>query len=114
MTMWKFTGVMLGLCVAGAMPVAAAPAFDSSGNGTCTRSGLTSGRTATLSTGTSTSRTSVTFLTMECFRRAMCATNNADAAARMHRSAALMSRLMADTVKNLETRRLRHAGGKTP
>lgn len=52
--------------------------------------------------------------TMECFRRAMRATDNADAAARMHRSAALMSRMMADTVKNLETRRLRHAGGKTP
>ena len=47
--------------------------------------------------------------TMECFRRAMCAPGNADAAARMHRSAALMSRLMADTVKNLETRRLRPA-----
>ncbi len=32
MKMWKFTGVVLGLCVASAMPVAAAPAFDSSGN----------------------------------------------------------------------------------
>jgi hypothetical protein len=52
--------------------------------------------------------------TMECFRRAMCTTDNADAAARMHRSAALLSRLMADTVKNLEIRRIRRPGGKTP
>jgi hypothetical protein len=52
--------------------------------------------------------------TMECFRRAMCATDNVDAAARMHRSAALMSRMMADTVKNLESRRIRRPGGKTP
>jgi hypothetical protein len=58
--------------------------------------------------------------TMECFRRAMCAANNADAAARMHRSATMLSRMMADTVKTLDARqatpdRLGAApGGKTP
>ena len=55
--------------------------------------------------------------TMECFRRAMRATDNADAASRMHRSAALLSRMMADTVKGLEARQARapgSRGGKTP
>ncbi len=52
--------------------------------------------------------------TMECFRRAMRATDNADVASRMHRSAALLSRMMSDTVKDLESRRKQAAGGKTP
>ena len=41
----------------------------------------------------------------------------ADAASRMHRSAALLSRMMADTVKGLEARQARapgSRGGKTP
>ena len=58
--------------------------------------------------------------TMECFRRAMCATNNVDVAARMHRSATMLSRMMSDTVKILDARQAapnRQAaapGGKTP
>jgi hypothetical protein len=52
--------------------------------------------------------------TMECFRRAMCATGNHDVASRMHRSAALLSRMMLDSVNGLEIRHQRPAGGKTP
>lgn len=62
--------------------------------------------------------------TMECFRRAMRATDNADVASRMHRNAVLLSRMMADGVKTLERRQAPAAsgqdrqnsirGGKTP
>ena len=52
--------------------------------------------------------------TMECFRRAMCAVDNADVASRMPRSAALMSRMMSDTVRALDARRQRISGVKTP
>ena len=51
--------------------------------------------------------------TMECFRRAMRATN-ADAASRMHRSAVMLSRKMADAVNGLEARQKPKSGGKTP
>jgi hypothetical protein len=43
--------------------------------------------------------------TMECFRRAMLAVNDPDAASRMHRSAMGLSRMMAETVKDLASRR---------
>ena len=62
--------------------------------------------------------------TMECLRRAMCATDNADVASRMHRNAVLLRRMMADAVKDLEHRQAppatgrawegRDLGGKTP
>jgi hypothetical protein len=52
--------------------------------------------------------------TMECFRRAMLAVNDPDAASRMHRSAMALSRMMADTVKDLASHRARISGGKTP
>jgi hypothetical protein len=54
--------------------------------------------------------------TMECFSRAMRSTNNADVASRMHRNAAVLSRMMADSVKHLEARQQqdRNRGGKTP
>ncbi len=52
--------------------------------------------------------------TMECFRRAMRATDNADATARMHRSAVMLSRMMADAVNGLEARQKPKSGGKTP
>ena len=52
--------------------------------------------------------------TMECFRRAMLAVNDPDAASRMHRSAMALSRMMADTVKDLASRQARVSGGKTP
>ncbi|HME24838.1 MAG TPA: hypothetical protein VKI44_26500 [Acetobacteraceae bacterium] len=62
--------------------------------------------------------------TMECFRRAMRATDNADVASRMHRNAVLLRRMMADAVKDLEHRQApptrrpdgqdRILGGKTP
>ena len=52
--------------------------------------------------------------TMECFRRAMRATDNADVASRMHRNAVLLSRMMADAVKHLEARQPPKSGGKTP
>ena len=52
--------------------------------------------------------------TMECFRRAMLAVNDPDAASRMHRSAMSLSRMMAETVKDLASRQSRVSGGKTP
>jgi hypothetical protein len=52
--------------------------------------------------------------TMECFRRAMRATDNADVASRMHRNAVLLSRMMADAVEHLEARQSPKSGGKTP
>jgi hypothetical protein len=52
--------------------------------------------------------------TMECFRRAMRATDNADVASRMHRNAVLLSRMMADVAKELAARQQPQAGGKTP
>jgi hypothetical protein len=52
--------------------------------------------------------------TMECFRRAMLAVNDPDAASRMHRSAMALSRMMVDTVKDLAGRQARVSGGKTP
>jgi hypothetical protein len=51
---------------------------------------------------------------MECFRRAMLATTDSAAATRMHRNAALVSRMMADTVKGLAGRAPRKPDGKTP
>jgi hypothetical protein len=44
------------------------------------------------------------FAVMECFRRAMLAVNDPGAATRMHRNAALLSRMMLDTVKGLAGR----------
>ncbi|HET7883287.1 MAG TPA: hypothetical protein VFL55_20545 [Acetobacteraceae bacterium] len=41
---------------------------------------------------------------MECFRRAMVAVNDPGATTRMHRNAALLSRMMAETVKGLAGR----------
>ncbi len=52
--------------------------------------------------------------TMECFRRAMLAVNDPDAATRLHRSATALSRMMADTVKDLAGRHGQASGGKTP
>lgn len=52
--------------------------------------------------------------TMECFRRAMLAVNDPDAATRLHRSAMALSRMMADTVNDLARRQGQAAGGKTP
>jgi hypothetical protein len=52
--------------------------------------------------------------TMECFRRAMRAGDNADVAARLHRSAAMLSRMMVDAVNGLEARQQPKSGGKTP
>ena len=52
--------------------------------------------------------------TMKCFRRAMRATDNADAASRMHRSAVMLSRMMADAVNGLEARQKPKSGGKSP
>ena len=52
--------------------------------------------------------------TMECFRRAMLAVNDPDAATRLHRSAVALSRMMSVTVQDLATRRRQHSGGKTP
>jgi hypothetical protein len=52
--------------------------------------------------------------TMECFRRAMLAVNDPDAASRMHRSAMALSHMMADTVKDLASRQKLVSGGKTP
>jgi hypothetical protein len=52
--------------------------------------------------------------TMECFRRAMLAVNDPDAATRLHRSATALSRMMADTVKDLAGRHGQVPGGKTP
>ena len=52
--------------------------------------------------------------TMECFRRAMLAVNDPDAATRLHRSAAALSRMMADRVKDLGGRQGQASGGKTP
>ncbi len=52
--------------------------------------------------------------TMECFRRAMLATDNADVASSMHRNAVLLSRMMADTAKELAARQQPATGGKTP
>jgi hypothetical protein len=52
--------------------------------------------------------------TMECFRRAMLAVNDPDAATRLHRSAAALSRMMADVVKDLAEHRGHASGGKTP
>jgi hypothetical protein len=52
--------------------------------------------------------------TMECFRRAMLAVNDPDAATRLHRSATALSRMMADTVKDLSGRQGQASGGKTP
>jgi hypothetical protein len=54
------------------------------------------------------------YATMECFRRAMCATGNHDVASRMHRNATLLSQMMWDTVNGLESRHQPPAGGKTP
>ncbi|HME20312.1 MAG TPA: hypothetical protein VKI44_02925 [Acetobacteraceae bacterium] len=52
--------------------------------------------------------------TMECFRRAMLAVNDPDAATRLHRSAVALSRMMADAVQDLASRRRQNSGGKTP
>jgi hypothetical protein len=52
--------------------------------------------------------------TMECFRRAMLATENADVAARMHRNAVLLSRMMADAAKELAALQQPAFEGKTP
>jgi hypothetical protein len=54
------------------------------------------------------------YATMECFRRAMCATGNHDVASCMHRNATLLSQMMWDTVNGLESRHQPPAGGKTP
>lgn len=51
--------------------------------------------------------------TMECFRRAMLATGDPSATSRMHKNAAMLSRMMAETVKDLACRGL-NLGGKTP
>jgi hypothetical protein len=51
---------------------------------------------------------------MECFRRAMLAVNDPDAATRLHRSAVALSRMMAVTVQDLATRQRQNSGGKTP
>ena len=51
---------------------------------------------------------------MECFRRAMLATTDSAAATRMYRNAALLSRMMADTVKGLAGRTPHKPVGKTP
>jgi len=51
---------------------------------------------------------------MECFRRAMLAVNDPDAASRMQRSGIMLSRMMAQTVKDLSGRQDRNSGGKTP
>jgi hypothetical protein len=52
--------------------------------------------------------------TMECFRRAMLAVNDPDAATRLHKNAMGLSRMMAETVTGLARRQDQIPGGKTP